>query len=339
MRRAIDIEPRVVRWLWFDRIPRGMISIVAGMPSGGKSLITIYLAAQVSHQADVLLCASEDLEHEMLRPRLEAAGANLSRVHIADHITLPSGLDELERNIVENNVELVIIDPVSDHLDRGVSRYSDSIRIVTRPLAQIAKRTGAAIVMVEHTLKSIGRNAHPLAAIGGGNSGLRAAARMAFIGGKDPDDDERVLLCTVKANLRDEPKAVAFTLDAARYTDGQGNESTTGLLVFKEECEFDVMKLLVKPSNEKPGRPPAKRARAAEWLTEYLYNAINHEALAKDLTEDAHQVGITLHTLDRAAKLDVKVKRVQRNRAWWWQLPEETVDLMDAAAEDEGDDE
>jgi AAA domain len=67
MRRAIDIEPRVVRWLWFDRIPRGMISIVAGMPSGGKSLFTVYLAAKVSHQADVVLCASEDLEHEMLR--------------------------------------------------------------------------------------------------------------------------------------------------------------------------------------------------------------------------------------------------------------------------------
>ena len=65
----------------------------------------------------------------MLRPRLEAAGANLSRVHIANHLTLPSGLDELERNIVEHHAELVIVDPVSDHLDRGVSRYSDSIRM------------------------------------------------------------------------------------------------------------------------------------------------------------------------------------------------------------------
>ena len=97
------------------------------------------------------------------------------------------------------------------------------------------------------------------------------------------------------------------------------------------------MTLLVKPSNEKPGRPPAKRARAAEWLTDYLYLAINHEALAKDVEDDARQVNITLHTLDRAAKLDVSVKRIQRNRAWWWQLPKETVDLMDAAAEDEDD--
>ena len=337
MRRAIDIEPRVVRWLWFDRIPRGMISIVAGMPSGGKSLFTIYLAAKISHQADVILSAHEDPAHEILRPRLEAAGADLSRVHVSNHISLPSDLAKLERNIDQHHAELVIIDPVADHLDRGVSKYSDSIRQVTRPLTQMVERTDAAIVMVEHTLRSIGKNAHPLAAIGGGNSGLRGAARMAFVGGKDPNDDERVLLCAVKASMRDDPKAVAFTLGGARYTDGRGNESTTGLLTFKEECDFDVMTLLVKPSNEKPGRPPAKRARAAEWLTNYLYLALNHEALAKDIEEDARQVNITLHTLDRAAKLDVRVKLIQRNRAWWWQLPQETVDLMDAAAEDEDD--
>jgi hypothetical protein len=195
--------------------------------------------------------------------------------------------------------------------------------------------------MVEHSLKSISKNAHPFAAIGGGNSGLRAAARMAFIGGKDPADDERVVLCAVKANLRDDPKALAFTLDAARYTDSSGRESTTGLLRFHEEVDdFDVMTLLVKPGNEKPGRPAAKRARAAEWLTEYLYHAISHEARVKDIMEDAGQVTITLHTLERAARLDVKVRRFQRGArgVWWWKLPDETVELMDAAAE-EGDDE
>ena len=336
-RRASEIEPRVVRWLWYDRIPRGMISIVAGMPSSGKSLFTLFLAAKVSHQADVIISAREDPAHEVLRPRLEAAGANLERVHVANHLSLPSGLWKLRCKVAECDAALVIIDPVPDHLDRGVSRYSDSMRRVTRPLAAMAERTGVAVLMSEHSLKSISKNAHPLAAIGGGNSGLRAAARMAFIGGKDPDDDERVLLCAVKSNLREDPKALAFTLDGAHYTDGFGRESTTGVLRFKEETDFDVMRLLVKPGQDKPGRPPAKRARAAEWLTEYLYRSINHEARVKDITEDAGQVGITLHTLDRAAKSDLNVRRFQRGGRgmWWWKLPDETVQLMDAAGDDD----
>jgi len=334
---AQDIEPRVVKWLWFDRIPRGMISLLAGLPDGGKSLFTIYLTAQVSRLAAVLISAREDPAHEVLRPRLEAAGANLSRVRLANHVTLPSGIDYLAREIAEHQVELLIIDPVADHLDGGVHRSTDSIRQVTHALADLAEQTGVAILLVEHALKSVSRNAHPLAAIAGGNSGLRAAARMAFIGGKDPDDSERVLLCAVKHNISAEPKPLAFTLDSARFADSNGNESTTSVLTFREEADFDVMDLLVKPKNEKAGRPPAKRARAAEWLAAYLSCAPDHEAPVKDVEEDARSVGITLHTLDRAAKLDVGVERFQRGRVWWWRLPQELIDAAERDDEDDGD--
>ena len=341
MKRFSDIEPRVVRWLWYDRIPRGMISIVAGLPSGGKSLFTIYLAAQISRMAgggEVIISAHEDPAHEVLRPRLEAARADLARVHLAN-LRLPSGLGQLESDVAKFGVDLIVIDPVADHLDAGVSRFSDSIRQVTQPLAEMAERTDVAVVMVEHALKSIRKNAHPLQAIGGGSSGLRAAARMAFVGGRDPGDEERVLLCAVKNNLRDDPRAIAFTLDSASYTDGYGRESTTGLLVFREECDFSAMDLLVKPSTGKVGRPPQKRAAAAEWLIDYLWRSIDHEAVVSDIVEDARTVGITLKTLDRAAKLDVNVLRFQRGGRgkWWWKLPQETIDAL-WEQEQDGDD-
>jgi hypothetical protein len=99
------------------------------------------------------------------------------------------------------------------------------------------------------------------------------------------------------------------------FTDSQGRQSTTGLLRFKEECVFNPMDLLVTRTSEKPGRPPVKRARASEWLTQYLYAAIEDTARVEDIGQDAGRMGITLHTLERAATLDVKVKKFQKRGA------------------------
>lgn len=342
--RADKVKPERVEWLWLERIPRGMISIVAGRPDQGKGLFMAYLAAAVTRMrielpdgswryGQVLYSAAEDSHGLMTAPRLIAAGAIMKNVYL-DRFLLPLQQSELETFVMENNIDLVVMDPIAAHL-KGVSRHSDNIRQVLNPLAEFIDESRTAVVMVEHVLKRFGKNSHPLAAIGGSGSGLPAAARMAFILGVDPSDDDRRILASVKANIRDTPKAVAFEVDSTEL-DEVGD---VPFLLFEDDnLDFDPLRLLVTESSGKIGRPPDKRAAAAEWLTNYLYKA-GVPVQAGKVIEDAKHYGMTLKTLRRAAA-DMGVIRNPPGggRNCTWELPDEILALLEEANEVETED-
>jgi RecA-family ATPase len=43
-----DVEPKPISWLWPEKIARGKVSMIAGDPGLGKSLVTLALASAVS---------------------------------------------------------------------------------------------------------------------------------------------------------------------------------------------------------------------------------------------------------------------------------------------------
>jgi hypothetical protein len=97
----VTTEP--IRWLWPNRIPRGAISILDGDPGLGKSAIAIDLTArvsrglvmppaggpdQVTEPGGVLILSAEDDLARTIRPRLDAAGADVSKVLALEAIRL-----------------------------------------------------------------------------------------------------------------------------------------------------------------------------------------------------------------------------------------------------------
>lgn len=318
LRKASSIRPEPIEWLWRERLPKGKISVVAGKPDQGKGLFAAHVAAAVSKRGSkVLYSAMEDDHGTMTRPRLEAAGANLDNVLIW-RFHLPTQMDELAAHIIDNDIRLVVMDPFAAHL-QGVSRYSDSIRRVLTPLTKLAEQTNCSILVIEHALKRVANNAHPLSAIGGNSSGVVAAARAAFVFGKDPNDDDRRVLACVKLNVREMPKAVAFEID----TDEFSVVGEIPSLLMQGECEFDPKRLLTTDADGKPGRKPDKRAAAAEWLTQYLI-AANKPVLAKVIKEDAkhaHGGGISNNTLRRAVEDMGIVKSAAGGPHVTWDLP------------------
>jgi len=87
-----QIAARPVEWLWNGRIPRGMLSMVEGNPDVGKSTVLLDIAARVTRgwkmpdksgggdPRAVVLLSAEDDPAKVIRPRLEAGGADLERV-------------------------------------------------------------------------------------------------------------------------------------------------------------------------------------------------------------------------------------------------------------------
>ncbi len=308
------IEPEDPEWLWEDRIPRKMISIVAGKRDQGKGLFWAMLAAHISKSrfpgkngrkrwGHVIVSAAEDSESLMTRPRLAAAGAVLANIECWN-FRLPSGINALAVHMEAHQTDLIILDPFARHLDSGISRHNDSVEQVTEPLTDLIEQMGAAVLVVEHVVKGVTSNKDPIDAIGGGSSGIVAAARMGFIMGRDPEDGDRRILACVKHNICEERRAFAFNVDAEVI---QGTVSEIPFLIPDEECDFEPIRLLtIKAGEGRQGRPPDKRAAAAEWLSTYLYNAGNPVPTAT-VMEDARQVGIASKTLRKAASMDVGV--------------------------------
>lgn len=321
---AENVAAKQVEWLWKERIPKGFISVIAGRPDQGKGLFSAHIAAEISARGEnVLYSAIEDDHGLMTRPRLEAAGADLNRI-LLWRFTLPEQFEELRAHVEDNEIALVVMDPFTAHL-AGVSRHSDSIRKVTTPLSELAEDTGCAILVVEHALKRVPKNSDPLSAIGGNSSGLPAASRVAFMFGRDPDDSDRRILCTIKCNLSERQKPLSFETD----TQSVGLVGEIPFLMSKGEIEFDPKRLLGDGGEPgKVGRKPEKRAAAAEWLAKRMMAKKGNPIPAKDVLNDAKNQGITGKTVRRAAD-DMGITRnpPHGGPGCTWELP---VDLKKA---------
>lgn len=330
MPRAHLIKNEPVKWLWKDRIPEGAITVIAGRPGGSKSLLAVRLSRDVSKKGNVYLSCAEDSIKHMIGPRLTAAGANRKRVIVPDSdLHFPDDFEQFAGIVKRSKILLAIFDPVNVHLSDGVSRYNDSIRKATSPLKKLCEETGLAVVFIDHVLKNVAKSAHPLTAIGGASSGLSAASRMAYIMGRDPEDKDRLLLCNIKSNLRDDPEPFEFEMD---MEDVPGFGPMATMVDTGEAPGYDVMNLLHRPTRGgKLGRPPSKREAALEFLIEYLNAAPKHEARATEIIEDAKQYGVTKRTLE-GAKADAEIESVKKGSEWWWKLPQELIDALDASS-------
>lgn len=97
IRSFSEIKPQPLKWLWPARIPLGKITLIVGDPGLGKSLATIDIAARVSRGTSfpdgqacepgaVIILSAEDDPADTIRPRLDSAGADVTRVHILEGV-------------------------------------------------------------------------------------------------------------------------------------------------------------------------------------------------------------------------------------------------------------
>lgn len=151
-----EVEPKPVQWLWEGRIPCGKVTLLDGEPGAGKSLLALDLAARVSRgvamplsrsnpdgPAGVVLFNDDDNLADTVRPRLEAAGADLSRVHCVDG-------EVSARDVEAVKPMLIILDPLSVYLCLEGNALP---RRVLKNITRLARESGAAVLAVQYLPK------------------------------------------------------------------------------------------------------------------------------------------------------------------------------------------
>lgn len=318
-----SVQALPTSWLWADRIPMGMVTVLAGDAKAGKSLVTCKIAATVSRgqqfpftegearRGHVVLINAEDDAARILRPRLEAAGADLQRIHIPaqqSRLTRRLTLDALRqelRNIP--HLRLVILDPVTAVLP--VNRNNaDQVREVLTELAAIASSYRTAIIAVVHLNKSKAGGAKNRIS---GSFEWLAACRAAFLVTSDPM--ERRLFLPLANNLG-KRNGLAFRIGEAETRLGPAPV-------------VRWQKTTVSISADEALSSGAKKSPVLSEAAEFLRQTVTRPMLAKRMLREGKLAGFSTKELRTARqKLKIGTKRVGglgSEGRWAWFPPAE----------------
>ncbi len=243
---AEDIEAEKIRWLWPGRFAIGKLGILAGFPDAGKSQITMNIAAIVSKggkwpngegrakRGAVLILSAEDDAADTVKPRLMAAGADLSQCIIVKSIVRTeettrvlnlsddlSRLTHVIRTERDNGrtVHLVIIDPISAYMggrSKGDTFKNTEVRALLTPLVEWAAAMGVAIIAISHFNKS-----------GNGRALYRVTDSLAFTAAArtvwltvEEEATGRKLFLKGKNNIAADPGGLAYVIEGVTVADG-----------------------------------------------------------------------------------------------------------------------
>ncbi len=325
-----DVKPSEVSWLWPGRIPRAKVTLLCGDPGLGKSFVTMDMAARVTRARDwpdaqtplrepgsVLVLSAEDDPGDTIRPRIEAAGGDPSRVVVVESavgeggsaaergVCLDTDVAAIGRRLAEmERPRLIVIDPISAYMGQADSHNNAEVRGVLAQLARLAIRRGPAVVCVTHLNKQAGGKAVYRSM---GSLAFTAAARMAWqiarVGGGGGDDERRAM-ALVKSNLPCRREGMIFRI---------ANPGVVQWLDTSVPLEADAFE-----ETEETGDALDEAVRFLRTLL-----AAGPRAAA-DVLEEAGRSGISVVTLRRAKKFaGVRTGRDGGNdprRAWRWFL-------------------
>ena len=271
------------------------------------------------------MASAEDSLATTLRPRLEVAGADLTRIHdiqitIDDEtgtLTLPNDLDVLREGLEATGARAVFIDPVLAHLADTTDSHKDHhVRRMLGPLHRLADEYAIAVLGVMHLNK---RERHEMLARVGGSTGFVAAVRSVVALGRDPLDPgsergSRRVIAHAKCNLGPLQESLSAAIEGATYTTAECSIATSRLVMLGPSTVSANELLQNTPTREER----SELDEAIDWLHDEL---VDGPKLAREVLKRGGQAKHTRRTLYRAKNaLRIKSDHIDgidsRQRAW-----------------------
>ena len=309
-----EIESEEVSWLWYPFIPYGKLTIVQGDPGDGKTTFVLNVAAKLSkaealdetmkceEPIHIIYQTAEDGLADTVKPRLEKAGADCTRISVIDESDKSlSMVDErLEEALQRTNAKLLILDPIQAYLGGGMDmNRANEARDMTKRLGVLAEKYKCAIVLIGHMNKAAGNKA---AYRGMGSIDFYAVARSVLLVGRIEGEPELRALVQIKNNLAAFGHSKAFRLSENGF-DWIGDYEITA---------DEVLGGIAPKTN--------KTEQAKELLRELAKE--KNMLPSTEIIELAKQENISKRTLENAKKeLGIRAKKI--NSVWYWVLTEE----------------
>jgi archaellum biogenesis ATPase FlaH len=339
-----NVRPEAVQWLWPGRIPLGELTMIVGDPGLGKSQICSSLASVVTNggqwpvdrshaqKGSVLILSAEDNIKHTIRPRLDAAHADVSKCHtllavrrISEAGTSFEGGFSLAEDLAKlsalmdeiGDVRLVVIDPVSAYLGETDSHKNAEVRGMLAPLTTLAGNHDAAIILVSHLTKS--QSANALMRVQG-SIAFAALCRAVWGVTADKENRQRRLFMPLKNNLGQDKTGLAYSIESAvlDIPDEAGEPIPTSRIMWESE--------LVETSvDEAFGAALSHEERSeVDDAKEFLRDALAQGRVKASEVQSAATRAGHKHTTIGRAKRAMGILSIPEgfaeNRVWFWQL-------------------
>lgn len=306
---SLDKISRVEKkWLWKNRIPEGTLTIIEGDGGKGKSTIVADILSRLSSGSllpddseerepmNVLLLSAEDDPGSVIRPRFDAHGAVLENILIEQQpkVIDISMLSRLAEKISENQIRVVVFDPIVSFLGRSINMNSSTdIRSTLAPLLILGRELGCTFIIVRHFNKS--KDAGP-SQRGAGSVDFRNISRSVL---QVMSRDGKSYLVLEKTNYGSWAKTLPFTISDGKIAWGEPTNITAEELHAIARGGEDISAL--------------GEARA------FLKEELIEPKLIRDLEKSAAVNNISFRTLRRASE-ELNIKKTKTSLGWEWSL-------------------
>lgn len=332
-RSALSYTIERVHWLngYDGFIPIRMVTLCAGLPGLGKSMLICYLAAAESKAGRrVCIAAAEDSIEHVLIPRLIAARADLRLIEFIGYedqhgdgaLHLPDHGNLLRDTIRRVKPSLLAVDPIGSFLGRAVDAWKDTdVRAALGPFKTIAEENHCACILVAHLNKGSG----PYLKRIGNSAAFGQFVRSGLLFGRDPDDKDREkgtqrVLVSGKLNVGAPPQARCYQIDTAHIpsADGSPPDISTARLSYKGESPHSTEELLA--SSERTTLEPTPETREAIlMLNEILAGG---SVPRKQINDEARKWGLSMKPVYNAAdRLGIIIEAAGFQKGTNWRLP------------------
>ena len=300
-----SVTSKKIDWLWYPYIPFGKLTIIQGDPGCGKSTFILDIISRLSNgknmpdgfkvhkSVNVIYQCFEDDVSDTIKPRLESAGANCSKVaYIKDNNGFLSLDDKrIEESIKSINAGLLVLDPIQSFLQEYDIMTMGKIRNTLGNLVRIANSHNCAIVLIGHLNKSNNtKNIYR----GLGSIDITAIARSVLMIERDENDPYIRFVYPIKSSLAVEGNCIEFQITNKQNIRWNSNKD---FKASKSSCRSILIEVLsegIMPSSD---------------VIEFVKN--------KGFSER------TIYT----EKKKLNIKSVKFNNKWFWQLSNEHLPL------------
>jgi len=345
-RDLCDVKPRRVRWFWPPRVAVGMVNILCGAKSSGKSGIACRVVAAASTggllpadgaevqvpQGRTIYLGAEDPPAETLVPRLVAAGTNLRNVRHMDYVRNPEGVphvltlardwarlvaeaERMRHETLEGALPLVllVVDTLYTHCGADINSSEEMAPVMGR-LSWFAAEFESAVLVVHHPVKMPHARASSDIA---GATNIGTAARIQLLAGTNEDKSRRALF-HLDSNIGPEARPIGYQVaPAVVEIDGERYETSRVDFTGQTDLTLDEIR------NHRPQRQEGAPERAEAWLRNELENGPRP---TEEIQAAARSAGISEDAEKKARKaLGCTPKRV--GSAWWLALPQHVDQL------------
>jgi putative DNA primase/helicase len=273
-------------------------------------------------QGSVILFGAEDDAGKVVVPRLAAAGADLSRVHVCQGTAIADDDDEPAAMILEHHIgqlraaldevadcRLIVFDPLPDYI-AGDENNSAEVRAALVPLARLAQERNVAVLAVLHQNK---KNDLTTVQRIAGSGAFAQIARVVLSIGTHPEDADketgkRRIMLVSKNNYGQRDVGQAYEIET-RANDIPGLVWQAGLVT------MDADEIARRPTGGREHQD--RRGEAVDALRDLL--AVGEQSAAT-ITATLQDAGLGRRQIDHASNV-LNVIKTKRPHGWCWRLP------------------